>query len=82
MYIHTTYIIYIYTLYTLYTYIYIHIYIYIYIYATRLLSTSLGLLIRVFGMHGLGIETCMDESLGHRYLSLAALQGFGLADRG
>ena len=58
------------------------VYAYIYIYATLpLLSTHLGLLNRVFGVENPGLAMCMDESLGHRYLSLAALHGSGLADR-
>ena len=62
--------------------IYIYIYIiYIYIYATpHLLSTRLGLLNRSFGVENLGLDMCMDESLSHRYLSLAASHGAGLAD--
>ena len=51
----------------------ISLYIYIYMYMLPLN--------RVFGVENLGLEMCMDESLGHRYLSLAASHGSGLADR-
>ena len=40
------------------------------------LSARLGLLRRFFGLESLGLEACMDESLGHRYLSLAGSHGF------
>ena len=63
------------------TYIYTHIYLHIYICYPPLLSTHLGLLNRVLGVEDLGLEMCMDESLGHKYLSLAASHGSGLADR-
>ena len=61
------------SLYNVCTYVYMHM-------LPPLLSTHLGLVIRIFGLENLGLGMCMDESLGHRYLSLAASHGFGLAD--
>ena len=55
---------------------------YIYIYTNpSLLSTHWGLLTKGPDVENLGLEMCMDESLGRRYLSLTAWHGSGLADK-